>query len=72
MSAFIARDFDGLRDLPGLFGPLLPLLPRLDVADLLGQHHGRWVGWGCWVSTTGGFGMRENTFPWSQLRHLYA
>ena len=43
MSAFIARDFDGLQDLPGLLGPLLPLLPRLDVAELLGQHHGRLV-----------------------------
>ena len=43
MSAFIARDFDGLLDLPGLLGPLLPLLPRLDVAELLGQHHGRLV-----------------------------
>ncbi len=40
MSAFIVRDFSNPLELlnPSV---LLPLLPRLDVAELLGQHHSR-------------------------------
>ena len=40
MSTFIARDFDGPLD---LLDPrvLLPLLPRLNAMELLGQHHKR-------------------------------
>ena len=40
ISEFIARDFDSPMDMLNL-GRLLPLLPRLNVLELLGQHHSR-------------------------------
>ncbi|GAX83530.1 hypothetical protein CEUSTIGMA_g10955.t1 [Chlamydomonas eustigma] len=41
MSAFITRDFESPMDLVGLVASLIPVLPRLNVMELLGQHQGR-------------------------------
>lgn len=40
MAAFIEKDFDSPLDMLDL-PKLLPLLPRLNVLELLGQHHGQ-------------------------------
>lgn len=40
MAAFIEKDFDTPLDMLDL-SKLLPLLPRLNVLELLGQHHGQ-------------------------------